>query len=256
MIDQNGVNNIMSHADHPYVICHMMSTIEGKIDSGIKGIDILGDYYNLYSDLEKSFHPDAWMCGRVTSEMFAESVGTPLPESSEMITPSDFRSAESGSGYMVAVDTKGTLRWKSNVLTFEDQTVHHIIIVVVTEQTSTKYLKYLQNKNISYSISGKSEVNFESLFRKLKSDFGINILALEGGGILNGSVQEVDLIDEISLLITPQVLSRSEAPTSFEKRGSESVSLKKYTLLDVQKLENDTVWLRYKRGYEYHIPIN
>jgi hypothetical protein len=49
----------------------MMTTLDGKIDSGIKGKDILGDFYNLYSQLEQQLKPQAWMCGRVTMEMFS-----------------------------------------------------------------------------------------------------------------------------------------------------------------------------------------
>src|SRR5690242_447674 len=108
----------MVTTDRSYVICHMMSTIEGKIDSGIKGKDILGDYYNLYSQLEKELKPQAWMCGRVTSEMFAEGVGTLLPTAENQVDYKDFKSSVTGNNFFVAVDSKGLLRWKDNSLTF------------------------------------------------------------------------------------------------------------------------------------------
>jgi riboflavin biosynthesis pyrimidine reductase len=147
---------------------------------------------------------------------------------------------------MVAVDTKGLLRWKHNVITFGDQSVHSII-TVVTHTTPKEYLNYIQEKDISYIFAGENEVDFELVFQKLKQNFQIDTLALEGGGLLNGSVMAADLIDEISLLLTPLVLNRTSAPVVFERKGDEELDVKKYTLLEVKKMENDAVWLRYKK---------
>ena len=57
----------------PYVICHMMSTIDGKITSGT-GVDILEDYFSLYTQTEDKLEFKNWLIGRVTMEMFAEGV--------------------------------------------------------------------------------------------------------------------------------------------------------------------------------------
>jgi 2,5-diamino-6-(ribosylamino)-4(3H)-pyrimidinone 5'-phosphate reductase len=233
----------------PYIFCHMMTTIEGRITSGIEGISIFDEYYPFYSQLEHEFKSQAWMCGRVTSEEFAEGVGTPLQKSDKKINARDFRSSSKGTGFMIAIDTKGLLRWKSNVLTFGDQSEHHII-VIVNGNTPKEYLSYLQEKDISYIFGGKERINFTEVFEKLKSNFQIEILALEGGGILNGSVLESGLIDEISLLITPQVLNNSNVPTMFEKTPDEELNIHKYTLFEVKKLEKDCIWLRYKKKDE------
>lgn len=232
--------------DRSYVICHMMTSIDGKIASGIKSVNIFDEYYNTYSQLEGHFKPQAWMCGRVTSEEFAEAVNTPLPETKTYLKADDFRSSTPGSGFMVAVDTKGQLRWKTNTLTFGDQSVHHII-VIVTHKTPNDYLAYLQSKNISYIFGGDQDLDFAVVFQKLKKDFGIETLALEGGGRLNGSVIAAGLVDEISLLLCPFVLNRSGAPTMSEKQAESKLDIKQYTLTETKQLDNGTVWLRYKK---------
>ncbi len=236
----------MVNSDRSYIICHMMTTIDGKINSGIKSTDILGDYYNLYSKLEQTLKPDAWMCGRVTAEMFAEAVDTPLFKSNKKIDASNFSSSKNDSKYLLVVDTKGLLRWKSNTVTFGDQSIHQLVIVV-TQKTPNEYLIYLQEKDISYIVSGEDELDFTELFKTLKKDFQINILALEGGGLLNGTVMAADLIDEISLLITPLILNKSDSSSVFERKVEEELNIKRYKLFAVKQMENDTIWLRYKK---------
>lgn len=223
----------------------MMCTIDGKIDSGIKGKDILGNYYNLYSNLEHELKPDAWMCGRVTSEMFAQAVNTPLKTSDKKIDSDDFITSSNVKKYLVVVDTKGILRWASNVLTFGDQSVHELLLCV-TKQTPQDYLSYLQDKNISYIFVGDVELDFSLLFQKLKKNFQINTVALEGGALLNGSVMNATLVDEISLIMTPVVLNRNDSPSVFETKTQELL-LHKYSLIRVERKENDTIWIRYKK---------
>jgi 2,5-diamino-6-(ribosylamino)-4(3H)-pyrimidinone 5'-phosphate reductase len=235
----------MVTTDRSYVICHMMSTIEGKIDSGIKGKDILGDYFNQYIEIEHIYKPQAWMCGRVTTEMFADGVNTSLPQSSKTIDVSDCIFPTPHVQSMVTIDTKGALRWKTNTITSGSKLTYNLI-VIVTHKTPKEYLAYLQEKQISYIFCGEEIVDFLVAFQKLKNIFHIDTLCLEGGGLINGSVMAADLIDEISLLVTPLVLNRSNAPVVFERKVEEVLNVKKYKLFAVKQMENDSVWLRYK----------
>lgn len=235
----------MVNTPRSYVICHMMTTIDGKIASGIKRVNLFDEYYDLYSKLEQALKPQAWMCGRVTSEEFAEAVGTPLPKTDIVVNADDFKSSSSDRSFMIAVDTKGVLRWKTNTLTFPDQSRHQLI-VAVTGQTPADYLAYLKQKDISYIFAGENDMDFSILFKKLKKDFQIDTVALEGGGLLNGSVMLSDLVDEISLIITPLVLNRSNAPVVFENKIDGPVNVKKYKLISSISQNNDSLWLRYK----------
>lgn len=235
----------MVNTNRPYVICHMMSTIDGKIDSGIKGIDILVDYYYLYSNIEKTLKPQAWMCGRVTSEMFASAVGRELPKNEIKINHNDFVTPITTANFLLAVDTKGLLRWDIEVITFGDNSKHQLVVVVIYD-TPKEYLSYLQGKKITYIFAGEKEIDFSLLFQKLKQKLHIDTLVLEGGAHLNGSVMASGLVDEISLLMTPLVLNRTESPSLFERK-TDQIDLKKYSLLEVKQMENDAVLLRYKK---------
>ena len=50
----------------PYVICHMMSSIDGRIDGdALRALGDLGDYEVIHEQLEG----DAWICGRTTMQL-------------------------------------------------------------------------------------------------------------------------------------------------------------------------------------------
>ena len=237
----------MVKIDRPYLICHMMSTIDGKITSGDDGVGILDNYYDQYTKTEDTFESHAWMCGRVTMQMFASTNKSTLPTPSINITYNDNIAPHTETNYMFGVDTKGLLRWDKNTIKLAsiEQNLH--LVVIVTTTTPKEYLQYLQNKGISYLIAGDGEIDFLSLFKKIKEKFGVEKLLLEGGGLLNGSVLAADCIDEISLLICPLTVNRTKAPCIFERKVEEKIQTKEYTLLAVQKTESNCVWLKYKR---------
>ena len=149
---------------------------------------------------------------------------------------------------MFGVDTKGLLRWSKNTIKLSNVSENVNLVMIVTKTTPKAYLDYLQEKAISYLVAGDNVINFNVLFKSMKENLGVEKLLLEGGGLLNGSVMAEDLIDEISLLVTPLIVNKSQAPSVFERKVEESLNITHYTLTDVQRLEKDSVWLRYKKS--------
>ena len=233
----------------PYTICHMMASIDGCISPGkgrrteewknlIKG-------YNHYYKVEKGFKADAWMCGRVTMEEYASGKNTFLPRvnrakvnDTKYLAEPDFKGQ-----YAIVVDTQGRLRWKSNLIFDTDH-----LIIIVTEQTPKKFLTYLRDRKVSYIIGGREHVRFKKVLEVLKKNFSVRKLLIEGGGKLNGSLLQEGLIDEISLIVIPLIIGGSDAPTLFNReplRNTDSPS--KFRLTHVRKLDNNLIWLRYKK---------
>lgn len=240
----------MKDPHRPYVICHMMSTIDGKITSG-DDTDILDAYFDLYTKTEDMLPPHTgWMCGRVTMMMFSSKQSDPLPLSEDDTNDAnDYVAPHDGNLYMFGIDTKGTLRWDSNTIKLTNiQTPVHLVIVTTTS-TPNAYRSYLKRKQISYIIAGTDDIDFNRALKKMKTQFSVDTLLLEGGGLLNGSVMHANLIDEISLLMTPSVINRSRAPSVFERKQSEPLSLQQFSLTHVQKIEKDTLWLRWQNLY-------
>lgn len=237
----------MANAKRPHVICHMMSTIDGKIASG-KEADILGDYFDLYTQTENMLTAKAWMCGRITMQMFAVKETTPLPIIHQEIDENDFIVEHENNLFMFGVDTKGLLRWKKNTIQLSNISKAVNLVIIVTKSTPKAYLAYLQSKNISYLFAGDDEIDFNIVFKSIKEKLRVEKLLLEGGGLLNGSVMAAGFVDEISLIVTPIVVNRSQAPSVFEK-VTQAIEITHFMLMDVQKLDKNSVWLRYKNLY-------
>ncbi len=238
----------MSIAERPHIICHMMSPIDGKISGG-DGIDIMSDeFLDLYTETEDMLPPHtAWMFGRVTMQMFASTEAHPLPVISQQTEATDFIAQHEGDLYMFGVDTKGQLRWDRNTIKLSNVDTPLHLVIVVTKSTLREYLQYLQDKDISYLVAGEETIDFPSLFTSMKEKMNVETLLLEGGGILNGSVMAADMIDEVSLLVTPKVANRSSAPSLFERTAEEPLRVTDYSLTDVRQMEKGSVWLRYKK---------
>src|SRR5690349_9242740 len=121
----------MTHNAKPYIICHMMSTLDGKTASGTD-VDILADYFTLYTKTEDKLNATAWMCGRVTMKMFSSGQDTPLPKASIMVPDSDYFAPFKTSYFMFATDTRGSLRWDRNTIALSNVTEKLHLVIIVT----------------------------------------------------------------------------------------------------------------------------
>jgi riboflavin biosynthesis pyrimidine reductase len=109
----------------------------------------------------------------------------------------------------------------------------------------------LQNSKVSYIFAGKEDLDFKVALEQLYELFGIKTLMLEGGGRINGSLLNAGLIDELSLLVLPLADGTAGTPTAFEVGNYlPKEPARELKLIDVQKLQHDVLWLRYKLNSE------
>jgi riboflavin biosynthesis pyrimidine reductase len=226
----------------PYVICHMMSTVDGRIISANwSDKELIKNYSGFFEKYHETFESEAWMCGRVTMEKDFSGGIKPEPAKPDApIVREAFIGDKNATSFAIAVDAHGKLGWESN------ETEGDHIIEVLTEQVSDEYLYYLQQKGISYIFAGEKDIDFRVALDQLVALFPIKTLMLEGGGHLNGSLLNEGLIDELSLMMLPIADGTPKSPTTFEV--SDYLTKGPATLLklkEVKQLENDVVWLKY-----------
>lgn len=83
---------------------------------------------------------------------------------------------------------------------------------------------------------------------KLKALFHIDRLMLAGGGQMNWSFAQEDLIDELSIILAPTVDGNREAASLFEKPAFLPERLPAvFHLKAVEKLDDEGLWLRYTK---------
>lgn len=224
----------------PYVICHMASTIDGRIIAENWGNNY-EKFGGMYEECHRSFNSEAWMVGRVTMEKnFTEGREPNLLMPEKPIKRTGFIADRNASSFAIAVDPKGKLGWDKNEIDGD-----HVIEVLI-ESVSDAYLHYLQSNRISYIFAGKDSIDFKLALEQQYEQFHINTLMLEGGGHINGSLLSAGLIDEVSLLLLPLADGTANTPTTFEvSENFKKNAATELKLKEVQPLNNDVLWLKY-----------
>ncbi|MXN90509.1 deaminase [Flavobacterium sp. Sd200] len=225
----------------PYVICHMMASINGKILSENWGTASNSDQFvGVYEKCHESFNSNAWFCGRLTMEKdFSNGIKPEFPIPETPIAREAYIANPTAKSFAIALDASGKLGWETNEI-YGDH-----IIEVLTEQVSDSYLYYLQQKEISYIFGGAKSIDFKLVLQQLYELFSIEKLMLEGGGHINGAMLEAGLIDELSLILLPIADATANTPTIFEHLKNDTIAVP-LKLKTVEPLQNGALWLRYK----------
>ena len=228
--------------DRPKVICLMMSSLDGKIlgESWGSGEDV-ESLTAVFEKIHEKIGIKAWICGRSTMEKdFTHAAPAIYKPGGGKISREDHNAAGQSESFAIAVDGHGKLGWKNSLLNGDH------VITILLESVEDSYLAHLKDIGVSYLFAGKDSINLETALKKLKKNFGIGHLMLEGGGKLNGSFLEANLIDEFHQLLLPLIDAKESTSTIFEVKNElrkDLASLMK--LEEITRLKNDVLWLKY-----------
>lgn len=227
----------MRRAKRPYVICHMVPSIDGRIVT--RNWKLSSRALSEYERTAETFDADGWMIGRISMEPYAGKAKVPVRKSGQPIPRTDFIARRDAESYAIALDPTGKLTWKFGSIDDEH------VITILTEQVSDDYLAFLQSKGVSYLFGGKTELNLTRVLEKFRKDFGIKRLLLEGGGKINGSFLAEDLIDELSVLVAPIADGSIGTPSLFDA-GEGRGPARHLKLVSCEPRKSDMLWLKYK----------
>jgi 5-amino-6-(5-phosphoribosylamino)uracil reductase len=108
---------------------------------------------------------------------------------------------------------------------------------ILIAENHQKVLKINQSSSDSSHLEQKS-IDWPLALEKI-ADFGLEKLAVLGGGELVASMLEYDLIDELWLTICPLILGGAKAPTPVEGIGFTTQQAKSLKLLSVETIEQE-----------------
>jgi 2,5-diamino-6-(ribosylamino)-4(3H)-pyrimidinone 5'-phosphate reductase len=221
----------------PHVICHMAPSVDGRIVT--KRWRLPSTLLTEYERTGGTFNADAWMIGRVSMEPYAGKARIPERVLTKPVPRTDFVADPDARSFAVALDPSGKLAWKASSIDGDH------VVTVLSERVSDVYLAFLRSKGVSYLFGGKAEVNLKLVLGKLRRLFGIRTLLLEGGGKINGSFLDANLIDELSVLVAPIADGSVGTPSLFDS-GWGRRPVRRLNLVSVRKLKGDLLWLRYE----------
>ena len=219
--------------NRPYIICHMMTSVDGRIDCGmtakLQGVD---EYYETLASLDTP----STVSGRVTAELEMALPGKFVSKNNERYGKDGFSKKSEAKGYDIVMDTKGTLLW--------DKNPDSPLLIVMSQQVTQEYLAYLDERNISWIVCGEEHIDLVKVCAVLHDEFGVERMSIVGGGHINAGFLEAGLLDEVSLLIGPGIDGRGGMAAVFDGLAidREVTPLK---LKHVEQYGDGAVWLRY-----------
>jgi len=214
----------------PYVILSAAMTIDGKIATK-NGDSELSDKADWKEVHKLRTQVDAIMVGK----------GTILKDNPKL----HIKYYNHQGYYRIVLDSNLTIPLDSNVISFQQEI--YPTIICTTENVPLDKIKKYEDKGVKIiNVGDDKRVNLIKLLPILKN-LGINTILLEGGGNLNWSFIENNLINEIRLTIAPWIVGGKEATSLVEGIGFEKiVSAPRFELFDV-KVRTYYITLRYKR---------
>jgi 2,5-diamino-6-(ribosylamino)-4(3H)-pyrimidinone 5'-phosphate reductase len=96
----------------------------------------------------------------------------------------------------------------ANVLSDDSTT-----IIAITQSADPKKVAVLKDKGAVIEVVGTTKVDLPLLMSRLKSEYGIQKLMIEGGSTLNGHMFAHGLIDKIVLIHLPFIAGGSDTPS-------------------------------------------
>ncbi|ELT51220.1 dihydrofolate reductase family protein [Brucella intermedia] len=229
----------------PKVICHMASSIDGRLIperwTPLANSDDTRIIDRLHERTAAKFSADGYLMGRASMGDFSSAtVGEPSHGGQG---PRSAHVARSRTAFLAVVfDPNGKLRYDLNTAGGNH------IVSVLAESVCDDYLAHLRDAGVSYVFAGTNGRNLDVALAELSKNFGMETILLEGGGILNGAFLKAGLIDEISLLIYPGIDGLAGVPSIFEYSGSDGeLPAAEMVLrhLATVTLEAGFVWLHY-----------
>lgn len=223
----------------PYVICHMMSSVDGRIlpDQWHPRLADTSPYERVHDELGG----DGWLVGRVTGQEFAERDEPYPPIADTSFGRDDWFARRDADGWAVVLDAHGKIAWGRGDVGGD------ALVVVLTRAVPDSHLAGLRQDGVSYIFAGDREIDLAAALETLNRELGIGRLLLEGGGAANGALLRAGLVDELSLVVAPTVEGVPGGPAVFDVHGGPgALDRVGMALESCQTLDGGLVWLRYR----------
>lgn len=225
----------------PYVICHMCTSLDGKI-IGHRWGKLPGYKHesDLFETTAASFGIGAWLVGTTTMDEF-DGPKFKLSRAPKSFVRGDNIANPKATRLAVGADAKGILRFRENEVGGDHA------VLLVTDSVSNDYLAHLQSAGVSYIFCGKRQIDLHTALQKLAKYFKLRKLMLQGGGKFNGAMLEAGFVDEISHLTVPVADGGIGIQSMFDIPG-EAPAKSAATLRPISHklMPGGVIWARYK----------
>ena len=184
----------------PRLVIHNSISLDGSTTGFDANLDV---HYGILG----SYEPDAMIVGsntaKVGTQFFCEKIP---PEDKEDFKKPDIHPDDTRAYWMIA-DSRGTLEGLMHV--FRRSEYSKDIIVLVSEKTPESYINYLKERDYDFIRAGVERVDVRQGLEIAGERYGFKLVVSDSGGKLKSILLEQGLVDEISLVLTPEIVGKS-----------------------------------------------
>lgn len=223
--------------NRPYVIVHMMESVDGRIECPVMAQISGNEYYEALDQLGLC----SKISGRVTAALENMAVkGEATLSDGKIEGKESVNVATKAEEYTIVMDTHGRLQWRAA------KADGHPLLCILSEDVLAEHLEEMREMGISWISTGKNAIDLPRAMQLLRERFGIERVAIVGGGHVCGGFLAAGLVDEVSVMIAPGIDGRKGQTAVFDgivKSDDRPYHLK---LNSVKRCEGtDVMWLRY-----------
>jgi riboflavin biosynthesis pyrimidine reductase len=226
----------------PYVICHMIASLDGGLHPSrfTKSPDgSVQEWSTTYERIHHTLGGDAWLVGRVTMGEMSKATAHPPASAGKVDRPYHFASRSAGS-YAISIDPTAKLHFSK-----PDIGGDHVV-VILGHEVSDQHLAELAADGVSYIVAQEAQPDLAGALEVLGREFSIRRLLLEGGAGINGAFFAAGLVDELSLLIAPALDGQLKTQHFIEIDGEHLAHKIELSLTSCEALEHGLVHLRHE----------
>ncbi|MFC7156796.1 RibD family protein [Halomarina halobia] len=221
----------------PRVIIHNAASVDGRIDGFSPEID-------RFYEVASAWDVDAHLVG---SETLFEESDAVYDERDDAVAVEAQRpldgASETDAPLLAVPDSEGRVRnWEA----LDEQPYWGEMVALISSATPDEYVEYLGLVGVDYVEAGDDHVDLRDALAELAARYDVETVLTDSGGTLNGVLLRAGLVDEVSVLVHPYLVGGT-SPRSFVRGPdpSESAPTASLSLLDVERREDDLLWLRY-----------
>jgi riboflavin biosynthesis pyrimidine reductase len=225
----------------PYVICHMLSSVDGGLHPSRWTQSPDGPrsaWSKAYAAIHDKLDTTAWLVGRVTMAEMTKA-GPHAPEAAGSVDRPHHFADRQASTFAIALDQSGKLHFDR-----PDIDGDHIV-VLLGHDVPDNHLAELAADGVSYVVAADEAIDLAAALEVLGRDLGIKRLALEGGAGVNGSFFAAGLVDELSVLIAPALDGGLDSTRIVGSRDGGLADVAELSLTSCERLDVGVVHLRY-----------
>lgn len=220
--------------EKPYIVCHMMTSVDGRIDCAMtEHLPGVSEYYDTLDELDAPTR----VSGRTTAELEMADPGKFSNDEYRPLGKEAFSRAVQADGYEVIADSHGSLLW-------DNYRGDRPLLILLSESVSLSYLTYLDSLHISWIATGKDSIDLVRATEILGKEFSVRRMAIVGGGHINAGFLRAGLLDEVSILIGAGIDGRGGMAAVFDGLPADT-PVTPLHLSEVKTYDSGAVWLRY-----------